>query len=54
MAPMTPDEMRSRLTAFAVDAVRFCKPLLSRGETRSIADQLIRSATSVGSNYRVA
>lgn len=51
---MTPEELRTRLTAYAVATVRFCKPLLARAETRNIADQLCRAATSVASNYRVA
>lgn len=51
---MTPDELRTRLTAFAIAISRFCKPLFGRPETRNIADQLGRSATSVASNYRVA
>lgn len=51
---MTPDELRSRLTAFAVAIARFCKPLFSRSETRNVADQLSRAAGSVASNYRVA
>ena len=51
---MTPEQLRARLTAFAVDSVHFSKPLLCRPDTRNIADQLMRSATSVASNYRVA
>lgn len=51
---MTPEELRGRLTAFAVAITRFCKPLFLRPELRNIADQLGRSATSVASNYRVA
>lgn len=51
---MTPDELRARLTAFAVAVTRFCKPLFQTPETRNIADQLGRAATSVASNYRVA
>lgn len=51
---MTPEELRSRLTAFAVAVTCFCKPLFARPDTRNIADQLSRAATSVASNYRVA
>ena len=51
---MTPEELRTRLTAFAVDVIRLCKPLHLRAELRNIADQLSRSAASVSSNYRVA
>jgi len=46
--------MRNRLTGFAIAIVRFCKPLWLRQDTRNIADQLSRSATSVASNYRIA
>ncbi|MDQ3069480.1 MAG: four helix bundle protein [Acidobacteriota bacterium] len=42
------------MTAFAVGTVTFCKPLWVHPETRYIADQLCRSATSTGANYRVA
>ena len=51
---MTPDDMRRRLTDFAIAVVKFCKPLWLRADTRNIADQLSRSATSVASNYRIA
>ena len=51
---MTPEELRSRLTANAVAIVGLCKPLFARPETRNIADQLSRSATSIAANYRVA
>ena len=40
---MTPEELRARLTAFAVAVTRFCKPLFSKPELRNIADQLGRS-----------
>ena len=51
---MTPDDMRKRLGDFAIATVKFCKPLWLRQDTRNIADQLSRSATSVASNYRIA
>ena len=51
---MTPDELRRRLTDFGIAVVEFCKPLWLRPETRSTADQLTRSATSVAANYRIA
>jgi four helix bundle protein len=53
-AGMTPEELRRRLTDFGIAVVTFCKPLWLRPETRNAADQLSRSATSVGSNYRIA
>jgi four helix bundle protein len=51
---MTPEQLRKRMTAFAVDTVNFCKPLWLRAETRYIADQLCRASTSLASNYRIA
>jgi four helix bundle protein len=51
---MTPEQLRKRMTAFAVDTVNFCKPLWVRQETRYLADQLCRASTSVASNYRIA
>src|SRR5688500_14305361 len=51
---MTPEQLRRRMTTFAVETVTFCKPLWLRPETRYIADQLCRSATSTASNYRIA
>src|SRR5262245_56969037 len=49
---MTPAELKARLTAFAVAVVKFCRELRKKPEARSIADQLIDSATSMASNYR--
>jgi four helix bundle protein len=51
---MTPEQLRRRMTAFAVATVNFCRPLWPRPETRYIADQLCRAAMSAGSNYRIA
>lgn len=51
---MTPEQLRKRLTRFAIDTVKFCSPLWTRLETRYIADQLCRSSNSTASNYRNA
>lgn len=51
---MTAEQLRKRMTAFAVDTVNFCKPLWLRAETRYLADQLCRASTSVAANYRIA
>ena len=51
---MTPEELRERTTAFAVEVVKFCCLLRRQPEARHIADQLIDSATSAASNYRSA
>lgn len=51
---MTPEQLRKRMTTFAIDTVCFCKPLWLKPETRYIADQLCRASTSTASNYRIA
>ena len=51
---MTPEQLRKRTTAFAIDAVLLCDPLWSRRSTWFLADQLCRASTSTASNYRVA
>lgn len=51
---MTPEELRERLTAFAVECVTLCVDLRKRPEARQIADQLSASATSAAANYRAA
>jgi hypothetical protein len=53
-APMTPEDLKERTTAFAVDIVQFCKNVRDRTEGRDIAQQLSDSATAVASNYRAA
>lgn len=40
--------------ALAISAVLLCKGLRGGPETRIVQGQLIRSATSVGANYRAA
>jgi four helix bundle protein len=47
-------DLKARTKKFAVDAVRFCSGLPQRQEFWVIGKQLIRSATSVGANYRAA
>ena len=51
---VTPDELKERTTAFAVDVVKFCVQLRKQPEARHIADQLSDSATSTAANYRSA
>jgi four helix bundle protein len=46
--------MRRRTLRFALDAIRFCEALPSGEVSRVISRQLVRSATSVGANYRSA
>ncbi len=51
---MTPQELRERTTAFAVDVARFAKLLFENAAARSMADQLQRAAASAAANYRSA
>lgn len=51
---MTSAEFRERLLVFACDTWRFTKPLHSEPPCRFVADQLMRSASSVAANYRAA
>jgi four helix bundle protein len=39
---------------FALGVFRFVRPMLRDGETRHVAQQLLRSSTAVASNYRAA
>ncbi len=48
------NNLAERTKAFAVDAIRFCGKLPQAPEASIIGRQLIRSATSVGANYRAA
>jgi four helix bundle protein len=43
--------MRARTETFAVAVLRFTNPLMERALTRSVADQVRRSATSTAQNY---
>jgi len=51
---MTPQELRDRLTAFAVACIALCGELGHHPQGRRIADQLSDSATSTAANYRAA
>lgn len=48
------DEFRSRTKQFAVDIVRFYSNHRKSDEFRILGKQLLRSATSVASNFRAA
>ena len=45
-------DLKSRTKKFALDIIRFCATLPKRQEYFIIGKQLMRSATSVGANYR--
>jgi len=51
---MTPPELKARTKTFAVRVIRLVDALPNSVKGRAIANQLIRSATSVAANYRAA
>ncbi len=51
---MTPELLKARTKAFAVRVITACEALPNNLVGRTIGGQLIRSGTSVGSNYRAA
>jgi four helix bundle protein len=51
---MTTDELKQRTKNFAVGVTRLVDALPNTVKGRAIANQIIRSATSVAANYRAA
>lgn len=51
---MTPDELQERAQRFAMRIVKLVDALPNRASARVIAQQLVRSGTSVAANYRAA
>jgi four helix bundle protein len=51
---MTPEELKTRLTVWAVSVVKLCRVLRASPDARHVADQLLASATSTAANYRAA
>ncbi len=49
---MTREEMKSRTKAYANRVVKLCAALPSNWIARVLGQQLLRSGTSVGANYR--
>lgn len=49
-----PTELRKRTKQFALRIVRMCEELPSDRKGRILGDQVFRSGTSVGANYREA
>ncbi|MFH0886852.1 MAG: four helix bundle protein [bacterium] len=47
-------DIHARLLRFGIRVVKFCKHLSKNIDNRAIADQLIRSGTSVGANMQEA
>src|SRR5208282_5624677 len=48
------NDLKERTKRFALEVVRFCSALNSGSELRAISNQLVRSGTSTGANYRAA
>jgi four helix bundle protein len=46
------DTLKERTKQFAIQAIRLCRTLAKSSESSIITRQLMRSATSVGANYR--
>ena len=51
---MTPEELKRRTKAFAVQVIRFAEGLPRGRSVDIIARQLVKAGTSVGANYRAA
>ena len=51
---MTKQELKNRTKRFAIDAIKFVESLPKSKTNDVISYQLIKSATSVGANYRSA
>jgi four helix bundle protein len=51
---MTPQELQQRTLRFAVAVFRFVRPLMREPDSRHVAQQLFRAASSVAANYRAA
>jgi len=47
-------ELKRRTQRFAVDVIKFIENLPNNGSLRVLSNQLLRSSTSVGANYRAA
>src|SRR3954452_14850141 len=51
---MDKEEFKRRTKMFAINTAKFCKTLQYAPVIRSYIDQVVRSSSSVGSNYRAA
>ena len=51
---MTRDEMKNRLKVFAVRVIKLVDKLPNTSAGRAIGNQVVRSGTSPGANYRAA
>jgi four helix bundle protein len=48
------ERIKIRTKQFAIDTIKFCESLPKGNTFYRMGDQLLRSATSVGANYRAA
>jgi four helix bundle protein len=48
------EALKKRTFAFALQTIRFCRSLRTTWEGRELSDQLFRSGTRVGADYRSA
>ncbi len=51
---MNPEDLKNRTKAFAIKIVQFVESLPNNKTCTAIGNQLLRSGTSVGANYRAA
>ena len=51
---MNSKQLKDRTKRFAVDIIRLCRELPTTLDGRTVGDQMIRSGTSVGANYRAS
>ncbi|MBI4165588.1 MAG: four helix bundle protein [Acidobacteria bacterium] len=51
---MNPEELKTRTKALALRVIRLARILPRDPAGRAVAGQIVRSATSVGANYRAA
>ncbi|HEY5503974.1 MAG TPA: four helix bundle protein [Sedimentisphaerales bacterium] len=51
---MTPEELKRRTKAFGLSVIKLVDQLPRTRSANAIGNQLVRSATSVGANYRAA
>lgn len=51
---MTPEELKARTKAFALEIIRLVSALPRTQVARVIGGQLLRAGTAVGANYRAA
>ncbi|MBZ5562707.1 MAG: four helix bundle protein, partial [Acidobacteriia bacterium] len=51
---MTPEELKARTKAFALRIIKLVDAMPRRQAGQIIGRQILRSATSIGANYRAA